>query len=654
MKKIVYTLVSALFIWAPSTSSSAAPSPNDLVLGPYVPSANRVSAVVAFELAEPSTATVQVKTDEGVLVFKSEVSQTLHFVTIDGLQPGRVYEYAISVPLVNLGGRGDGWIKTAPLADESFTFTVIGDTRPGENRVSVHHAGLAEQIALLDPAFSLVLGDLVDDGSDPADWRGFFDVEKEVLRRAVLFPVLGDSDHADGQGLMPRYFPNLAKRYYSFEWGGVYFFALSAWDTKGRQPGSEFDQASEQYHWLESELEKPEVQAAPFRVVFLHDAVFISRGRASRLLQETLAPLFERSRVDLVFASWHLYERSRVKRVNYVISGGGGAELIWNAQNPDFESIVDAKQYHFCRVDVGASGLTLRAIAQDGTVLDQISLATNLGDNTRDEELSRFATRMATLNTYGENRKSVVPVYAFDVNEEPFQSNTALLEVANALDVTIAVYSFNLRKQAVFDLLLQARGVTGAQVERLPAVFVGGRHLADLEKLPRVLSEIARSPQRDLFKEKSNLTEVRESTFRALRARDVAMNGLMRSLTVGGWLWLLGFAGLLFSLARRGGPVLRTGGGALGIAFATCMLWGIFYFDLIKAVPVPDLLATLLGPKERTLAFFEIQAMMNEPAFRGSGLRLLALRTSLSLLPAVLVMGVIKMLGGPTIGRQRK
>ncbi len=647
MKKIFGAFIFPLFVLAASPSASAAATGNDLVIGPYVPSADTVSAVVAFELASPSTASVTVKTEKGDRVFRSEVSQTLHFVEIDGLEPGRAYEYVVSAPLVQLGERGQGLIKTAPLPGGSFTFTVIGDTRPGENKVSVHHAALAEQMALLDPAFSLVLGDLVDDGRDPAQWRVFFEVEKLLLGRAALFPVLGDNDHAGGEGLMPRYFPKLAQRYYSFEWGGVHFFGLSAWDTKGRQPGSEYDERSEQYLWLESQLFKKEVQQAPFRVVFIHDPVFISRGRGARLLQETFAPLFERAAVDIVFASWHLYERSRVNRVNYIISGGGGAELIWNAPDADFKAIADAKRYHFCRVDVSSGGLSLRAVAEDGTVLDRVTLATNRGDDTRDEEFFRFATRMATLETYGDGEKTVVPVYVFDADEKPFQSG-ALSQAASALGATVAVYSFNLRKKGVFDLLLHAQGVTGATVERLPAVFLKGRYLADLETLPAAFKSDARSFGSDVFKEKSALSDTRRSTFGALTAGAVALNGLMRGLTVGGFAWLIGFGLLLLLVARRGGPVNRTAGVALGVAFASCILWGVFYFDIIKNVPDPDLFATALGPKDSSLVFFEIQAMMDEPTFRGRGLVYLILRTTAALSPAVFVMFVVKMVPRPT------
>lgn len=630
----------ALFVLIALAQGRVTAAEGKITIGPYVPSVNTNSAVVAFELAAPSTATVTLKTQDGQRVFASDIAQELHFVSMDGLEPGRAYEYSISAPGLDLGPRGQGLFKTASLPGESFSFTVIGDTRPGENRITMHHAALAEQIALVDPAFTVVLGDLVDDGSNPDDWRVFFDVEQSVLRRAALFPVFGDNDYANGKGLMPRYFPPLAEKFYSFEWGGVFFFGLFAWDTKGKQPESEFDEASAQYRWLASELARPAVQEAPFRVVFVHDPVFISRGRASRLLQETFGPLFEQYRVDLVFASWHLYERSRVKRVNYVISGGGGAELIWSPPNPDFKAIVDAKRYHFCRVDVGAGGLTLRAVTQDGTVLDQVSLSTNIGDTTANEERFRFATRMATIDTHGDGQGPAIPVYVFDAGDAAAESNEALDDSSRSLDEAIAVHRLNLRKEGVFDLLLHALEVTGGHAQRLPAVFVGRRHVAGgLDDLLPALEKTAFAPQENIFKQRVNLTRARASAFAKLTPGRVAVSGLERTLTVGGFLWLLGFGGILLWARRRGRSIAVTGSAALGIAFSLCVLWGVFYLDLVKMLPAPDLLATIFGPRDRSLVFFAVNAMIGDPFYRGDGLMYLALHTLASLLPAALSMG---------------
>ena len=133
-------------------------------------------------------------------------------------------------------------LRTASLPAESFSFAVIGDTRPGENQTSLHHRALAEQMSLDDPAFYLHLGDMVDAGDVAAHWHAFFEVQGELLRRTAVFATLGDNDHAEGKGLASKYFPRLERGFYAFEWGGVHFFGLRAWDTRGRQPKAEYDQ----------------------------------------------------------------------------------------------------------------------------------------------------------------------------------------------------------------------------------------------------------------------------------------------------------------------------------------------------------------------------------------------------------------------------
>ena len=103
---------------------------------------------------------------------------------------------------------------------------------------------------------------MVDDGTKTDFWENFFQIESDLLRRSAIYTVMGDNDYSDGDGLYSKYFPKLAKGYYKFDWGGVQFFALRAWDTRGQQSRHEIDSESQQVRWLESELAKEEVQKA--------------------------------------------------------------------------------------------------------------------------------------------------------------------------------------------------------------------------------------------------------------------------------------------------------------------------------------------------------------------------------------------------------
>jgi hypothetical protein len=69
-----------------------------------------------------------------------------------------------------------------------------------------------------------------------------------------------------------------------------------------------------------------------------------------------------------------MYERSRHGGVTHVITGGAGAELIWLPRSPGARTLAEARRHHFCRVDVKASGMRIRAVADDGTTLDTVTL----------------------------------------------------------------------------------------------------------------------------------------------------------------------------------------------------------------------------------------------------------------------------------------
>ena len=346
------------------------------MIAPYLVDVSGDSATVAFHLHEPVPAVLRLLSDEAK-VFESARPARSHFVRVSGLAPGRSYRYEVicgaGAPRTPAGD--DSYqIRTAGRPGESFTFAVYGDPRPGETRTRRHHEQVMEQALAAEPVFCLVLGDMVDDGAAAGHWEAFFETESELLRRCAIYPVIGDNDHAGGRGLWRRYFPHVETGRYHFEWGGVHFFGMNAWGSLGAQRKAELDEKSEQLRWLEAELASEEVRQAPFRVVFLHDPVFISRGRSSDLMRRVWAPLFERSGVDVVFSSWHMYERSRHGQVAYLISGGGGAELVWLDRNPAFPSEAEARRHHFCRVDVKQGSMEIRAVAVDGTVLDSLSL----------------------------------------------------------------------------------------------------------------------------------------------------------------------------------------------------------------------------------------------------------------------------------------
>ncbi len=390
--------VALVLLVAPPGHAQEPPSSSRFAIAPYLLDVSSEAATVAFHLREPLQAALAVQTNDEVLRVESSEPRRAHFLQVTGLSPGRTYRYEVRC--------GDGavrtpvddpsyQIRTAARAGESFTFAVYGDPRPGESQSHRTHRMVVAQMLQAEPAFCLVLGDMVDDGSAPAQWEAFFRVEAELRQRSAIFPVLGDNDYAEGRGRAADYFPKAGRGPYHFAWGGLHFFGMSAWGSRGAQPESEIDADSEQLRWLADKLAEPEVRQAPFRVLFLHDPIYTSRGRSAVVLQRAWEPLIRRGGIDLVLASWHLYERSQHNGVTYIVSGGAGAELAPMTKNPAFASQVVARRHHYCRVDVGPGAMQIRAIAEDGTVLDAVTLQPRTGaTDPADDPIQDLAERL--------------------------------------------------------------------------------------------------------------------------------------------------------------------------------------------------------------------------------------------------------------------
>ncbi|MHC4477038.1 MAG: metallophosphoesterase [Planctomycetota bacterium] len=581
-------------------SSSAPDGSRGFAVEPYLLDVTDNSATVAFHLNEPMSAKVIIRNLEPVREFTSQASSKSHFVRITALESGRAYDYQVIC--------GDGeprtpkdddslQIRTACRDGETFTFAVYGDTRPGETKTTRYHREVVEQMILHEPAFCLALGDMVDDGEQAQLWQEFFHVESRLLRSSAIYPVVGDNDYAQGKGIFADFFPKLQKGYYKFEWGGVHFFGLHAWDTKGRQRHEELDSESPQIRWLESQLSKQQVRNAAFRVVFLHDPVYISRGRSSELLRRVWAPIFQKYGVDVVFSSWHLYERSRNEVVTYVVSGGGGAELIWMDKDPTYPSQAEARRHHFCRVDVGANAMTIRAIAADGTVLDDITLTPRTNDQGAAKRIERAARRLGKEIIINEQEHNpVIPLYLFsyDCSQCRTLVEQYLPDLAEENQITLKVFYFDVGIEGVYELFLIAEAEFGRQGVDIPAVFIGRSALggqSEIEAtLPSEIDGFFRDPDR--YVERTIVPF--ERTHDTLAIKDEA------------------FKALTYAMALRAGLLDGVSGCAL-----TAVIFLVSYLILIGrtrkqifGAGVMFLLAALLTYLVLALAFFNFEGLL--------------------------------------------
>src|SRR5215471_5149213 len=125
--------------------------------------------------------------------------------TLTGLASNTHYDYKVA------GQTGS--FKTPPNGAGSFSFVLYGDNR---TRHDVHQKVMETLLKNASPDFVLQTGDMVENGSDDSLWPIFFDIEKDLLRKAAIFPALGNHERNSRdfyeffQATMP---------YYSFNWG---------------------------------------------------------------------------------------------------------------------------------------------------------------------------------------------------------------------------------------------------------------------------------------------------------------------------------------------------------------------------------------------------------------------------------------------------
>jgi len=579
--------------------------------GPYLLDVTTDSAVVAFHLDESMSAKVRIFDGNDTREFNSETNSKSHFVKITGLKPGLTYDYEVICGNGRIRTPPDGQsfqIRTACREGESFTFAVYGDTRPSENKTTRYHQEIVNQVVLQEPMFCLVLGDMVDDGSRIDLWNEFFQIESKLLRRTAIYPVLGDNDFANGKGRYSDLFPLLSPGYYRFEWGGVQFFALDAWGTRGDQKNDEFNAESPQMKWLESELAKDEAQKAPFRVVFLHDPVFISRGRSSEVLQRTLSPLFKKYKVDVVFASWHLYERSINDEITYIVTGGAGAELIWMDKDRNYPSQAEAREYHFCKVEVNSNAMTISAIAANGTVLDSITLTPRASEPQTADRLERAANRLAKeIHITSDDNNPSVPLYFFSSDCTFCREllDYELPKLARDNKVSLEILYFDLGVEGTYELFLNAGAEFGRQGVDIPAIFIGRSALGGeseiSQNLPAELAKFRKDPQSYLermitpFTGSHDTTTIKEEKFNALTYGIVLSAGLLDGINPCAFTTVIFLISYLSLVGGGRKQMLYTGGMFTLAVFITYLAIGLAFFNFAKLILREQIIATVVN-----------------------------------------------------------
>ena len=347
---------------APSPSATPTPVPfpaATLTRGPYLQWVTTDSIVVAWETDRPSHSEVAYGETEtyGARV-SSPAMGARHAVTLTGLGSHTSYHYRVESGGAPLSG--DATFRTAPEPDEAqFTFVAFGDTRT-QHRV---HRAVVERIVGLAPDFVLHTGDLVAEGGSADEWETFFEIERELMAQAPMFPALGNHERNSREYFDLFYLPG-NERWYAFDYGNARFVCLQVDGT------ARFAPRSEQYAWLEETL-AANTQRWLFVAFHVPPYTSAAGGRLEGVVRETLTPLFERYGVDVVLnGHQHNYERNEVNGVTYVVTAGGGAPL-YAAVGREPTQAAFALAHHFVVLRIDGSRLHGTAISGTGEVLDE-------------------------------------------------------------------------------------------------------------------------------------------------------------------------------------------------------------------------------------------------------------------------------------------
>ncbi|MFH2007632.1 MAG: metallophosphoesterase family protein [bacterium] len=363
---------------APAAARPAAPAPappQPLALGPVVQHVTQTSVTIfwATKVAVNSTLIVTPYGKSGPVKKKTQKGAPLHWhrLTLTGLTPATLYHYEVR------DGRGrthDGSFRTAVGSNQPFTFLVYGDCRTMRDR----HLSVVESMLEESAAFAVNTGDLVEDGVKHRLWHRFFRIERPLLRRMPVYPVLGNhelkSSWHRGVAAFRRYFrppqngPDKGV-VYSFVYGNSLFLVLNS--------NASFV-GTEQTSWATAQLKaaasNPDIRHT---FVFLHHGPYASgiHGENDDAQISGLAGAMSAHGVDAVFAGHdHIYERGENDGLRYVISGGCGAPLYprrkINPYTAWFESAT-----HYVRVAVNGDEVELTALHPGGTIIDHLKFA---------------------------------------------------------------------------------------------------------------------------------------------------------------------------------------------------------------------------------------------------------------------------------------
>ncbi|MFA7691303.1 MAG: metallophosphoesterase family protein [Candidatus Hydrogenedentales bacterium] len=302
-----------------------------------------------------------------------------HTATLEGLEPGTVYAYALGKGNPETDALLVSEFRTAPKESDEITFLWMSDNHSRPESAAVLSAAW-EKHPKAD--FLVISGDHVGTGQHREDWDMTFSLFSAFLRERPLMSCIGNHDAIDGLGsglyrTLLRYPDNgpeglLRGQSYSFTYGDLFMVSLDV-----------TEEIDVQTAWLEQTLRENE--EARWKVAVFHFPPY-ALEREYPEIEELWVPLFDKYHVDLALTG-HVHHYLRTYPMNggkvvdspqdgtiYLISVSidGRPE---SGSAPDYAEVVNRDGFATCTAfTVSHFHLIFNVYKADGTVYDSLMM----------------------------------------------------------------------------------------------------------------------------------------------------------------------------------------------------------------------------------------------------------------------------------------
>lgn len=326
----------------------------------------------------------------------NNIAMYLHGAMLSGLVPDTDYEYR-----VGYDGKRNDWKPFKTAGKGAFKALIFPDSQSSDYSDWERIAQSARK-ANPDAQFFVNLGDLVDNGEDPSQWRAWFDSLRGIIDVIPCAPVLGNHEtyNMNWKVRMPEAYLHLfslppngkaefQNQYYSFDYGDVHFTVLNTQfdEMLQFQPSLVETQAA----WLNEDLTQ---STKKWKIILMHKDVltYEIRNRTDREagisdIGRIFMPIFDQHNVDVVLTG-HLHTYRRRERLYdfrpdargpmYIVTGVAGNVRypnLWIDHPFDKAVAPQPETDNYMTLEASANTLRLASFLLSGEKIDEVEVS---------------------------------------------------------------------------------------------------------------------------------------------------------------------------------------------------------------------------------------------------------------------------------------